>query len=213
MVYYYLQWKCEFYIPVRLDDYVVSRQEGEYAWWNNMDRIPCVRRMILCSFEAKISWIFCSLNWKSRTCECSGAVYMVWLFVFSVSGLILAMIFSSSRSSEFKLEFIVDSDWSESFGSSSDDCSSTTGSTIGCGVGVFLLFAGCGFADCNFFGDGLGETNFRDLARGFRPLLDGSFLVILRVLVRLAIGDCSVDLPCDSAVTTCDFNIKNDILE
>lgn len=127
---------------------------------------------------------------------------MVWLFVFSVSGLILAMIFSSSRSSEFKLEFMVDSDWSESFGSSSDDCSSTTGSTIGCGVGVFLLFAGCGFADCNFFGDGLGETNFRDLARGFRPLLDGSFLVILRVLVRLAIGDCSVDLPCDSAVTT-----------
>ena len=134
---------------------------------------------------------------------------MVWLFVFSVSGLILAMILSSSsRSSEFKLEFMVDSDWSESFGSSSDDCSSTTGSTIGCGVGVFLLFAGCGFADCNFFGDGLGETNFRDLARGFRPLLDGSFLVILRVLVRLAIGDCSVDLPCDSAVTTCNFNIK-----
>ena len=138
---------------------------------------------------------------------------MVWLFVFSVSGLILAMIFSSSRSSEFKLEFIVDSDWSESFGSSSDDCSSTTGSTIGCGVGVFLLFAGCGFADCNFFGDGLGETNFRDLARGFRPLLDGSFLVILRVLVRLAIGDCSVDLPCDSAVTTCNSNIKTVILE
>lgn len=138
---------------------------------------------------------------------------MVWLFVFSVSGLILAMIFSSSRSSEFKLEFMVDSDWSESFGSSSDDCSSTTGSTIGCGVGVFLLFAGCGFADCNFFGDGLGETNFRDLARGFRPLLDGSFLVILRVLVRLAIGDCSVDLPCDSAVTTCNSNIKKDILE
>ena len=137
------------------------------------------------------------------TCECSGAVYMVWLFVFSVSGLILAMIFSSSRSSEFKLEFIVDSDWSESLGSSSDDCSSTTGSTIGCGVGVFLLFAGCGF-DCNFFGDGRGETNFRRGARGFRAvaLLDGSFLVILLVLVRFAIGDCNVDLPCDSAVTT-----------
>ena len=138
------------------------------------------------------------------TCECSGAVYIVWLFVFSVSGLIFAIIFSSSRSSEFKLEFIVDSDWSESFGSSSDDCSSTTGSTTGCGVGVFLLlFVGCGF-DCNFFGDGLGETNFRDLARGFRAvaLLDGSFLVILLVRVRFAIGDCNVDLPCDSAVTT-----------
>ena len=147
--------------------------------------------------------IFFSLNWERRTCECSGAVYMVWLFVFSVSGLILAMIFSSSRSSEFKLEFIVDSDWSESLGSSSDDCSSTTGSTIGCGVGVFLLFAGCGF-DCNFFGDGRGETNFRRGARGFRAvaLLDGSFLVILLVLVRFAIGDCNVDLPCDSAVTT-----------
>ena len=136
---------------------------------------------------------------------------MLWLFVFSVSGLILAMIFSSSsRSSEFKLEFIVDSDWSESLGSSSDDCSSTTGSTIGCGVGVFLLLAGWGF-DCNFFGDGRGETNFRDLARGFLAvaLLDGSFLVILLVLVRFAIGDCNVDLPCDSAVTTCNFNIKN----
>lgn len=129
---------------------------------------------------------------------------MVWLFVLDVSGLILAIIFDSSRSSEFKLESIVDSDWRESLGSSSDDCSSTTGSTIGCGVGVFLRFGvGCGF-DCNFFGDGLGETNFRDLARGFRAvaLLDGSLWVILLVLVRFAIGDCNVDLPCDSAVTT-----------
>ena len=171
-----------------------------------MDRIPCVHRKILCSFEAKINrFTNRDIVQLDLTCECSGAVYIVWLFVFSVSGLILAIIFSSSRSSEFKLEFIVDSDWRESLGSSSDDCSSTTGSTIGCGVGVFLvLLVGCGF-DCNFFGDGLGETNFRDLARGFRAvaLLEcGSFLVILLVRVRFAIGDCNVDLPCDSAVTT-----------
>ena len=163
--------------------------------------------MILCSFGAKIMILKHSLTIYNSTCECSGAVYMVWLFVFSVSGLILAIIFSSSsRSSECKLESIVDSDWRESFGSSSDDCSSITGSTVGCGVGVFLsVFVGCDF-DCNFFGDGLGETSLRDLARGFLAVgltdCDGSFLVILLVRVRFAIGDCNVDRPCDSAVTT-----------
>ena len=77
-----------------------------------MDRIPCVHRKILCSFEAKINRFINPdvIKLENPTCECSGAVYIVWLFVFSVSGLILAIIFSSSRSSEFKLEFIVDSD-------------------------------------------------------------------------------------------------------
>ena len=76
-----------------------------------MDRIPCVHRKILCSFEAKINrFTNRDIVQLDLTCECSGAVYIVWLFVFSDSGLILAIIFSSSRSSEFKLEFIVDSD-------------------------------------------------------------------------------------------------------